>query len=58
MRSKLDYLQQKKLNPADDLRETLSDLEVVQPRIKSLDAARVLEMLHNMDTAQQLLTQL
>jgi tetratricopeptide (TPR) repeat protein len=58
MRSKLDYLQQKKLNPADDLRETLSDLEVVQPRIKRLDKAGALKMLHNMDKAQQLLTQL
>jgi tetratricopeptide (TPR) repeat protein len=58
MRSKLDYLQQKKLNPADELRETLSDLEVVQPRIKRLDTAGALEMLHNMDEAQQLLTQL
>jgi tetratricopeptide (TPR) repeat protein len=58
MRSKLEYLQQKKLNPADDLRETLSNLEVVQPRIKRLDPATALEILHNMDKALQLLTQL
>ncbi len=56
--SKLDYLQQKKLNPADELRELLNILESDQPRIKSLNSAQALDLLRNLDQANALFTQL
>jgi tetratricopeptide (TPR) repeat protein len=55
---KLDYLQQKKLNPADELRETLGRLEVGLSRIKSMDPAESLEMLHDFDRANTLFQEL
>ena len=47
--AKLDYLQAKKLNPADELRDTLRSLEEGQARLKSLDAPQALAMLQDLD---------
>ncbi len=58
MPAKLDYVQPKKLNPADDLRETLAALEEQPPRLKTLTSAEALAALHNLDRAAELLAQL
>jgi tetratricopeptide (TPR) repeat protein len=55
---KLDYLQQKKLNLADELRETLVRLEAGLSRIKSMDSAESLELLHEFDRAYALIHEL
>lgn len=58
MPNKLDYLQQKTLNPGDELRDTLSRLETFQPRLKRLDQPDAVALLSGMDRAWQLLTAL
>lgn len=54
MSKTLSYFQQKKLNPADELRERLTALEAQLPRLRRLDAPQALAMLHDLDHAQQL----
>ena len=56
--AKLDRLQQKKLNPADELRELLDTLADRQTSIKSMTQADVLTMFQDLDTAQDLFIQL
>jgi len=46
---KLDFVQEKKLGPADDLREALSHLEDVPPAIKLMDSAQALKLLNDLD---------
>ena len=58
MSNKLDYLQQKTLNPGDELRNTLSALEIMQPRFKSLSQADAVALFSDMDKAYHLLVQL
>jgi tetratricopeptide (TPR) repeat protein len=58
MTSKLQYVQQKKLNPADDLRETLADLESHQPRLNRLTDTEAQALLRQLDHARQLFTTL
>jgi tetratricopeptide (TPR) repeat protein len=48
-KSKLAYLQGKKLSPADELREKLSSLEESHLKIKSLDSAQALTLLRDLD---------
>ncbi len=55
---KLEYLQPKKLTPADDLRELLSSLEERQVKIRSLTATEALQLLHDLDQATLLFNQL
>lgn len=54
MPSKLDYLQQKKLNPADELREMLNSLAERQRGIKSLSQSEALTLLGDMDMVKNL----
>lgn len=56
--SKLDYLQQKKLNPTDELRELLVSLEERQPKIKSLAADQAMRFLLDLDQLETLFQQL
>lgn len=56
--SKLDYLQQKKLNPADELREILGSLEERQPLIKSLGVEQARGFLFDLDRVDDLFNQL
>ncbi len=56
--SKLDYVQQKKLTPADELREILSSLEERQIKIKTMSSAQALNLLHDLDQAGTLFQQL
>lgn len=58
MSAKLDYLQAKKLNPADDLRETLTLLEEQQAQLKTLSAEEALALLHGLDRVGALLIEL
>lgn len=58
MPTKLDYLQQKTLNPGDELREALSTLETLQPRLKRLSQPEAVALLTGMDRARELLAQL
>ncbi|NEP83776.1 MAG: hypothetical protein F6K39_40005, partial [Okeania sp. SIO3B3] len=58
MATKSDYLQQKRLNPADDLRRTLDSLEAIQPTIKQLNSTQALGVLRDLDHAYDLLRQL
>ncbi|MEW5961238.1 MAG: tetratricopeptide repeat protein [Chloroflexota bacterium] len=58
MSSKLDYLQQKKLNPADELRELLGSLEERQVKIKQLTSSQALLMLRDLDLVFALFEQL
>lgn len=58
MATKSDYLQQKRLNPADDLRRALSRLEEIQPDIKRLNSTQALGVLRDLDHAYDLLQQL
>lgn len=58
MATKLDYVQAKKLNPADELRATLSVLEDREPALKSLNAAEALALLQEMDAAYALFAHL
>jgi tetratricopeptide (TPR) repeat protein len=54
---KLDYLQQKKLSPADELRDILGSLEERQLKIRSLDADQSLNLLHDLDKVDTLFQQ-
>jgi tetratricopeptide (TPR) repeat protein len=56
--SKLDYLQQKKLNPADELRGLIDNLEGRRPALKSIDAPQALDLLQTLDQAHDLFQQL
>jgi tetratricopeptide (TPR) repeat protein len=56
--SKLDYLQQKKLNPADELREILASLEERQPRLKSFNAGQARTFLLDLDRLDALFREL
>lgn len=56
--AKLEYLQPKKLNPADELRELLHNLEVRQVSLKRLPADEALALLHDLDRAAILFDQL
>lgn len=56
--SKLDYLQHKKLNPADELREILRSLEERQLSIKTMDAAAAQRLLRDFDQITELFAQL
>lgn len=46
---KLDFVQEKKLGPVDDLREALSRLEDALPAIKLMDSAQALKLLNDLD---------
>ena len=56
--SKLDYLQPKKLNPADELREILGSLEERQPTVGRFDAGQALNLLHDLDQVDALFHQI
>jgi tetratricopeptide (TPR) repeat protein len=58
MTTKLEHLQQKNLNPADELRETLANLESDLPRLKRLAAPEALTVLHRLDQARLLFSAL
>ncbi|MCB9100920.1 MAG: tetratricopeptide repeat protein [Anaerolineales bacterium] len=55
---KLDYLQQKKLTPTDELRDLLKQLEDGQPQLKQINPTQALITLRNLDQAYQLFSQL
>lgn len=56
--SKLDYLHQKKLNPADELRELIETLEARRPALGTMNSAEALELLQTLDQAYLLFHQL
>jgi tetratricopeptide (TPR) repeat protein len=56
--TKLDYVRQKKLNPADELRDLLSFLEESQVQLGSLNSAQTLTLLQDLDKIYDLLAQL
>jgi len=56
--SKLAYFHQKKLNPADELRELLGTLEDRGPALKALDSTKALILLRDLDQITDLFTQL
>lgn len=56
--SKLAYLQQKKLNPADELRELLNTLEDRGPSLKVLNSTKALILLRDLDIVSDLFAQL
>lgn len=56
--AKLDHVQQKKLNPADELRDMLDSLAERQANIKSMTQADVLTLFQDLDAAQDLFAQL
>jgi tetratricopeptide (TPR) repeat protein len=56
--SKLEYLQQKKLNPADDLRALLDSLEERRVKVKTLEAQAAFQVLHDLDEVQSRLQEL
>ncbi len=56
--SKLDYFQQKKLNPADELREILSSLEDRQPKVKAFTPVDALTVLNDLDEVHRLFEKL
>ena len=47
--NKLEYLQEKKLSPADDLREDLNRLEEVHFKAKSMNSTETLTLLGDLD---------
>ncbi len=49
--AKLDYLQQKKLSPADELRELLDSLVERQSNVKSMTSTQALILLRDLDQA-------
>ena len=55
---KLAYLQQKKLNPADELRGLLTAIEQYQSNMKSINSTEAVQLVHNLDQAFSLLEQL
>lgn len=56
--AKLDYLQQKKLNPGDELRELIHSLEDRRPILKSMNSTETLMLLQTLDRAYVLFQQL
>ncbi len=58
MSEKLAYLQQKKLNPADELRDILTRLESRLPRLKRLNSTEALILLRDLDQAQRMFGEL
>ncbi len=56
--AKIDFFQQKNLNPADELRQIINTLEENQPRLKSLKPEDALGILRDLDRANELFTQL
>ncbi len=58
MSNKLNYLQQKTLNPGDELRDTLATVEAMQPRLKRLSQPDAATLLASLDRAAELLAQL
>jgi len=58
MSSKLDYLQQKKLNPADELREILISLEERVVKVKGISSTQALLVLRDLDQFYTLFDQL
>jgi tetratricopeptide (TPR) repeat protein len=58
MTLKLDYLRQKKLNPADELRALLSSLEESAVGLNKLSSAQVLKLLQELDQVDELLSHL
>jgi tetratricopeptide (TPR) repeat protein len=56
--AKLDHLRQKKLNPADELRSLLNELEDSQSRLKSFNATQTLDLLRDLDQVYALLNHL
>jgi tetratricopeptide (TPR) repeat protein len=58
MTLKVDYLRQKKLNPADELRELLSSLEESSVNLDKLSSAQALSLLQELDRVDELLAQL
>ncbi|MBE7551749.1 MAG: tetratricopeptide repeat protein [Anaerolineales bacterium] len=56
--SKLDYFQQKNLNPADELREILASLEERQPQLKSLNAEQTQSFLLDLNRLDTLFREL
>ncbi len=55
---RLEYTQQKKLTPADELREILTNLERLHPKVKALDSTKALILLRDLDITCQLFEQL
>jgi len=55
---KLNFLQQKKLSPADELREILGSLEERQLKVKSMASGQALCLLHDLDQVDTLFQQL
>lgn len=56
--AKLDYLQDKKLTPADEVRALLRAVEERLSRLKSLHAAEAIELLRDLDHLQRLIEEL
>jgi tetratricopeptide (TPR) repeat protein len=56
--SKLDYVQQKKLNPADELRELIDTVEERRPALNTMNSAQALDLLQTLDQAYLLFHQL
>lgn len=54
---KLNYLQQKKLSPADELREILNSLEERQIKVNTMDSTQALILLRDLDQAYALFNQ-
>lgn len=55
---KLDYLQQKNLNPADELREIMASLEERQPQLKSFNVEQARTFLLDLDRLDTLFREL
>jgi tetratricopeptide (TPR) repeat protein len=55
--SKLDYLQQKRLNPGDELREILTQAEESAVKLKGMDSGQTLGLLQQLDQIDLLLQQ-
>ncbi len=58
MSKKLGYVQPKRLNPPDELRELLSAFENRQPKFKSLNSDQALTLLQDLDKVYDLFAQL
>lgn len=55
---KLDYLHQKKLTPADELRELLDNLAERQPKVKGMTSTQALILMRDLDQLYALFNQL
>ena len=56
--SKLDYVQQKKLNPADELRELIETVEERRPALGGMNSVGALDLLQTLDQTYLLFHQL